>query len=52
MASRVAGRTIVPGGPKQHVRDRYLTLFIVRAVSGIGGALLGVGDNLMHIQYA
>jgi len=50
VASRVAGRTIVPGGPKQHVRDQYITLFIVCAVSGLDGARLGVGDNLVHIQ--
>ena len=41
-----------PGGPKQHVRDRYITLFIVQAVSEFVGARLGVGDNLMHIWYA
>jgi len=51
VASQVAGRTIVPGGPKRHVRDQYLTLFIVRAVSGLVGARLGVGDNLIrHAQ--
>ena len=52
VASRVAGRTIVPGGPKQHVRDRHITLFIVHAVSALVGARLGVGGNLMHIRYA
>ena len=50
MASRVAGRTIVPGGPKQQVRGRYIMLFVVRAVSGLVGARTGVGDNLVHIQ--
>ena len=52
MASRAAGHTIVPGGSKQHVRDWYLTFFIVHAVSGLGGARFGVGDNLMHIRCA
>jgi len=50
VASQVAGRTIVPGGQKQHVRDQHLTLLIVRAVSGLDGARLGFGDNL--IRYA
>jgi len=50
--SGLSSRTIAPGGPKQHVRDQYLTLFIVRAVSGLVGARLGVGDNLMYIRYA
>ena len=52
VTSRVADRTIAPGGPKQHVRGPYLTLFIVHAVSGLDGARLGFGDNLVHIQYA
>ena len=49
VASRVAGRTIVP--PK-HVRGRYIKLFVVRAESGLVGARLGGGDNLVHIRYA
>jgi len=52
VASQVAGRTIVPGGAKQHVQGRFITLFIVRAESGLVGARLGVGDNLVHIQCA
>ena len=32
VASRVAGHTIVPGGPNQHVRDEHLTEFIVHTV--------------------
>jgi len=47
---QVAGRTIVPGGPKQHVRDQYITLSILHAVSGLDRARLGFGDNLVHIQ--
>ena len=52
MAFQVAGRTIFHGGPKQHVRGRYITLFVVSAESGLVGALLGVGDNPIHIQCA
>ena len=52
VASQVAGRTIIPGGPNQHVRDEHLTGFIVHTASGLVGARLGVADNLMHIQYA
>ena len=33
------------------MRDQHLTVSIVRAVSGLVGALLGVADNLVHIQY-
>ena len=43
---------IVPGGPKQHMRDRYITLFILQAVSGLVGARLGVEGSLMYIRYA
>ena len=52
VASRVAGRAIVPCGPNQHVRDEHLTVFIVHTVSGLLGARLGVADNLVNIQYA
>ena len=38
VASQVAGRTIVPGGPNQHVRNEHLTVFIVHTVSGLVGA--------------
>ena len=51
VASQVAGRTIVfgvVGGPKQHVQGRFITLFIVSAEAGPEGALLGVGDILVH----
>jgi len=52
VASQVDGRTIVPGGPNQHVRDEHLTVFIVHTVSGLVGSRLDVTDNLVHIQYA
>jgi len=40
VASRLAGRTIIPGGPNQHVRDEHLTMFIVHTVSGLVEARL------------
>jgi len=52
VASRLAGRTIIPGGPNKHVRDEHLTVFIVHTASGLVVARLGVADNLVNIQYA